>query len=70
MKKIVLVLVTAAITAASSAQAEVNVNVNLGIPAPRVVVSAPPAVLFSVPPLFITPSRLGFYVGVDTPYDI
>ncbi len=70
MKKTVLVLVLAAMTAASSAQAEVNVNVNVGIPVPRVVVSAPPAVLFSVPPLFITPSRLGFYVGVDTPYDI
>lgn len=70
MKKLLLVIMVAAIAAASSAQAEVNVNVNVGIPVPRVVVSAPPAVLFSVPPLFITPSRLGFYVGVDTPYDI
>jgi len=48
----------------------VNVNVNVGVPAPRVVVSAPPAVLFDVAPDFIAPSRLGFYVGVDTPYDI
>jgi hypothetical protein len=68
MKKTVLVLVIAVITAASTAQAEVRVNV--GIPAPRVVVSAPPAVLFDVAPHFIAPSRLGFYVGVDTPYDI
>ena len=68
MKKTALVLVIAAIAAASSAQAEVNVNI--GVPAPRVVVSAPPAVMFDVAPHFIAPSRLGFYVGVDTPYDI
>jgi len=70
MKKTVLVLVMAVIAAASSAQAEVHVNVNVGVPAPRVVVSAPPAVHFDVAPLFVAPSRLGFYVGVDTPYDI
>ena len=63
MKKAVLVLVMALITAASSAQAEVRVNVNVGVP-------APPAVLFEVEPYFITPPSLGFYVGVDTPYDI
>lgn len=68
MKKTVLILVIAVITAASSAQAEVRVNI--GVPAPRVVVSAPPAVLFDVAPHFIAPSSLGFYVGVDTPYDI
>jgi hypothetical protein len=70
MKKTVLVLVVAVITAASAAQAEVSVNVNVGVPARRVVVSAPPAVHFDVAPHFIAPSRLGFYVGVDTPYDI
>jgi hypothetical protein len=70
MKKTVLVLVIAAITAASSAQSEVSVNVNVGIPAPRVIVSTPPAVRFEVAPLFIDSPRLGFYVGVDTPYDI
>ena len=68
MKKTALVLMIAAMAAASSAQAEVNVNI--GVPAPRVVVSAPPAVMFDVAPHFIAPSRLGFYVGVDTPYDI
>jgi hypothetical protein len=70
MKKSVLLLVMAVITAASSAQAEVQVNVNVGVPAPRVVVSAPPAIHFDVAPLFVAPSSLGFYVGVDTPYDI
>ncbi len=70
MKKNVLVFVFAALAAASAAQAEVSVNVNVGVPGPRVVVSGPPAVLFEAPPLFVTPSRLGFYVGVDTPYDI
>ena len=70
MKKTVLVLVMTAVTAASSAQAEVHVNVNVGVPAPPVIVSGPPAVHFEVAPLFVAPSRLGFYVGVDTPYDI
>jgi len=69
MKKRVLVLVMAAITAAASAQAEVSVNVNIGVPSPRVIVS-PPSVRFDVAPHFIAPPRLGFYVGVDTPYDI
>ena len=70
MKKIVVILILAVMAAASSVQAEVNVNVNVGVPAPRVVVSAPPAVLFDTAPFFLAPSRLGFYVGVDTPYDI
>ena len=84
MKKTVLMLMLFAVAATSLAQAEVNVNVNVGLPAPRVfvpaplpplpsarvVVSAPPAVIFDVAPQFIAPSRLGFYVGVDTPYDI
>jgi hypothetical protein len=64
----------ATIAATSVAQAEFNVNVNLGVPVPappvRVVVSAPPPVLFEEAPQFITPSGLGFYVGVGTPYDI
>lgn len=68
MKKSVIILVIAVITAAS-AQAEVNVSVNVGVPIPRVVVSSP-SVYFDVAPLFVAPSRLGFYVGVDTPYDI
>ncbi len=69
MKKTVLVIVLAVMTAASSVQAGVNVNLNVGVPTPRVVVSSP-SVRFEVAPLFVAPSRLGFYVGVDTPYDI
>ena len=70
MKKTVLVLVASVIVAVSSAQAEVSVNVNIGVPAPRVIVSTPPSVRFEVAPLFINSPGLGFYVGVDTPYDI
>ena len=84
MKKTVLMLLIIVVTA-SSALAETNVNVSIGVPGPRVVVpppppaplppprmvvSAPPAVLFEAAPFFLAPSRLGFYVGVDTPYDI
>ncbi|MBV5340835.1 MAG: hypothetical protein J0665_14975 [Deltaproteobacteria bacterium] len=70
MKKTALVLVIAAMAAASSVQAEVSVNINLGVPAPRVMVASPPSIRFDVAPRFISPPRLGFYVGVDTPYDI
>lgn len=70
MKKTALVLVIAAMAAASSAEAEVSFNVNIGVPSPRVIVSPPPSVRFDVAPHFIAPPRLGFYVGVDTPYDI
>lgn len=73
MKKSVLVFALAAIAAASAAQAEVSVSVQIGTPPPpppRVIVSSPPSVYFEAAPLFIAPARLGFYVGVDTPYDI
>lgn len=77
MKKTILMLLGLFATAAL-AQAEVNVNVSVGVPGPRVIVpapprvivSAPPAVLFDVAPQFLAPARLGFYVGIDTPYDI
>jgi hypothetical protein len=84
MKKTVLVLMIIAVAAVSIAQAEVNVNVNVGLPAPRIavpmpppppplprmVVSDPPTVVFEVAPQFIAPPGLGFYVAVDTPYDL
>jgi len=70
MKKTVLVLVASVVVAVSSAQAEVSLNVNIGVPAHRVIVSSPPSVRFEVAPLFIASPQLGFYVGVDTPYDI
>jgi len=69
MKKTVLVLILAAVTMVSSAEAQVNVSVNIGVPPPRVVVSTP-SIRFEVAPLFVAPSRLGFYVGAETPYDI
>lgn len=73
MNRTVLVLVTAAILASSSAFAEVSVSVNIGTPPPpqrHVMVSSPPSIRFEVAPLFLASSRLGFYVGADTPYDI
>ncbi len=70
MKKTALICAISAITVASSAQAGVNLNVNIGVPVPGVRVSVPPPTLFAAPPLFIVSPRLGFYVGVDTPYDI
>ncbi|WP_238379007.1 hypothetical protein [Geobacter metallireducens] len=51
-------------------------NINVGnrsgvvIPAPPAVVVPAPRVVIEEPPLFIAPPRLGFYVGVDIPYDI
>jgi hypothetical protein len=83
MMKTVLILSMTAILAASAALAETNVNISIGVPGPtvvvpppppppqtRVVVSAPPVGLFVTAPLFVVPSQLGFYVGVDTTYDI
>jgi uncharacterized protein YcfJ len=39
-------------------------------PAPVVVSPAPPQVVFGAPPRFIYSPALGFYVTVDTPYDV
>lgn len=79
-----LVLVAASpVLAASDVGFDVNINVGnkpkIVVPAPPpvvvpapppVVVSAPPQVVIEEPPVFIVPPRLGFYVGVDIPYDI
>lgn len=73
MKTSALTIALATLLAAASASAEVNVSVQIGTPPPpprRVIVSTPPSVYFETAPLFIAPARLGFYVGVDTPYDI
>jgi len=70
MKRSFLLIGACLLALPVTAPAEVNVNVNVGIPAPRVVVGPPPAVLFERPPLFLAPPSLGFYVGVDGPYDI
>jgi hypothetical protein len=39
-------------------------------PSPVVVSPAPPEVLFEAPPRFIYSPALGFYVAVETPYDL
>jgi hypothetical protein len=39
-------------------------------PGPVVVSPAPPQVVFETPPRFIYSPQLGFYVAVETPYDI
>lgn len=49
----------------------VNVNATAGAPpAQPAIIAGQPNVVFPNPPLFITPPRLGFYVGVGVPYDI
>ena|SRR6185369_4404206 len=70
MRKTILTSLAATLALAVSASAEVSVNVNIGAPPPPVVVSGPPRVVFEAPPVFITPPRLGFFIGVDVPYDI
>lgn len=54
-------------TAPTGASGEVTNGVPPQQPA---VAIGPPNVVIPNPPLFITPPRLGFYVGVETPYDI
>lgn len=75
MRLILLAVLVAALAAPMAANAEVRVNINVGVPAPPlppppVPVPAPPRIYFQAPPLFLAPPTLGFYVGVDMPYDI
>ncbi|RNC69033.1 MAG: hypothetical protein ED859_08635 [Desulfuromonadales bacterium] len=71
MKSIVLACVVTALASPVFASSDVgfDVNVNIGN-RPQVVVPAPPPVVIEEPPVFIVPPRLGFYVGIDVPYDI
>lgn len=80
MKKF-LAVVPLILTAVSPVLADSNVgfdvNISVGnrpgvvVPAPpAVVVPAGPRIIIDEPPVFITPPRLGFYVGVDIPYDM
>lgn len=78
MKKVlalVSLLTVAASPALASSDVGFDVNINVGN-RPQVVVPAPPVavvsprVVIEEPPVFIVPPRLGFYVGVDVPYDI
>ena len=78
MDKKIMLLFVAALAVPVPAMAEVSINVNIGgpsvvfpgpAPSPRVVV-APPRIRFEAPPLFLSPSQFGFYIGVGVPYDI
>ncbi|MDD2851935.1 MAG: hypothetical protein PHY09_08570 [Desulfuromonadaceae bacterium] len=73
MKNVLIILFVAAVSVTSTANAEISLSVNIGTPAPpphRMSVSSPPSIRFEVAPLFVASSRLGFYIGVETPYDI
>lgn len=75
MRRLLTLCLIAALTAPTFAAAEskFNVNINVGVPAPPLPpppIPVGPKVFFSVPPLFLAPSSLGFYVGVDMPYDL
>ncbi|QEM69670.1 hypothetical protein FO488_16945 [Geobacter sp. FeAm09] len=61
----------AAVLVMGGAPAAVNGDATGGAPSlqPGVALGQP-NVTIPNPPLFITPPRLGFYVGVETPYDI
>lgn len=71
MRIVPRLLLAALLAVPSLALAEVNVNINLGAPVlPLPPLPAPPRILFNAPPLFLAPASLGFYVGVDMPYDM
>lgn len=77
MRRLTTLLLTASLVVPALAGAEnhFNVNVNLGAPVPPPPppvrqVQVQPRVFFEAPPLFLAPSRLGFYVGVDMPNDM
>ena len=54
---------------ATASVAPADVTVNTAPQQPAVAIGQP-NVVFPNPPLFITPPRLGFYVGIEVPYDI
>lgn len=69
MKKI-LICTALAVSVASQAHASnvgVSVGINVGHPAPVYV--APP-VTIAVPPVFVRPPQLGFFVAADVGYDM
>lgn len=84
MKLTVAAAVLSVTAFAASAYAGINVNLNIGTPPvvvqpappPMVVVPppppepAPPEVVFETAPRFIFSPALGFYVSVETPYDV
>ncbi|MGB4599414.1 MAG: hypothetical protein WBI04_05490 [Trichlorobacter sp.] len=70
MRIMVSLLLAALLTAPCFVLAEtrVGVNINVGLPAPPL--PGLPRITFEVPPLFLAPPSLGFYVGVDMPHDL
>lgn len=75
MRSMTMLLIAALLAVPSLAAAETNVGIHIGVgvpapPPPPPPTYGPPQVVFDAPPLFLAPSRLGFYVGVDMPHDI
>lgn len=68
MNKVIAVAIIASLAIPSLALSETNVNISIG--APAIPVPALPRVVFQAPPLFLAPPALGFYIGVDMPYDM
>ncbi len=70
MRIIPPLLIAALVTLPIQAQAGVNVDINVGLPVAPLPPPIAPRVTFRSPPLFLAPGGLGFYVGVDMPYDL
>jgi hypothetical protein len=68
MNRFILAAAITSMALPSVVFSETNVNVSIGVPG--IAVQAPPRVVFQSPPLFLSPSNLGFYIGVDMPYDL
>lgn len=68
MNRFSLAVAIAALAVPSIVFSETNVNISIGVPA--IAVPAPPRIVLDTPPLFLSPSNLGFYIGVDIPYDL
>ncbi|KAB0667370.1 hypothetical protein F6V25_01320 [Oryzomonas japonica] len=71
MRTSFVVSIAAILLMASTAPAAATGDVTGSVPPPQPAVAVgSPNVVIPNPPLFITPPRLGFYAGVETPYDI
>lgn len=68
MNKSIVAALLASLALPALAISETNVNISIG--APPLPIPAPPRVVFQAPPLFLSPPSLGFYIGVDMPYDL
>lgn len=78
MRIMMSLLLAALLAAPGASHAEVSVNINVGAPALPLPPPPPlppplpggPKIIFQAPPLFLSPPSLGFYIGVDMPYDM